>query len=57
MAKEVEFKICEVCESQFKLVYDPNKTNGYPKFCPFCAETITEDDDITEGEKPDLTDE
>lgn len=37
MSKEVEKKLCNVCESNYKLMFDLNDTSGYPKFCPFCG--------------------
>lgn len=45
MAKEIETIVCEVCESQYKLVYDLNETSGYPKFCPFCQDTPSQLED------------
>ena len=45
MAKEIETIICEVCESQYKLVYDINETSGFRKFCCFCGEINTEEED------------
>lgn len=47
MSREVENKVCTDCESQYKLSYDPNDTNGLPKFCPFCgSEAYEVEDDI-----------
>lgn len=44
MAKEIENKVCEECESIYKIVYDLTETSGYQKFCPFCGgETNTEE--------------
>lgn len=42
MSKEIENRLCEVCESEYKLVYDPNSTSGYAKHCPFCGEVYSE---------------
>lgn len=47
--KEVEKKTCPDCESSYKLLFDLDKTSGYPKFCPFCASEIY-DEDIKYGE-------
>ena len=44
--KEIETKICEECDSTYKLVYTLGETSGYPKFCPFCgADSHTEEVD------------
>lgn len=40
MSKEIENVTCDVCESQFRLVYVTGETSGYAKFCPFCAEEL-----------------
>jgi uncharacterized Zn-finger protein len=43
MAKEVDKKICSYCESDYKLMYDLDNTSGHPKFCPFCASDVYEE--------------
>lgn len=45
MTKEIDNKTCECCESSYRLVYDPNNTSGYAKFCPFCGSEIYDDED------------
>lgn len=45
MSKEITKIECSVCESHYKLVYDPNNTSGYPKFCSFCGSECFDDDD------------
>lgn len=45
MSKEIEAIICEVCESRYKLVYDANETSGFAKFCCFCGEIDSSNDD------------
>lgn len=40
---EKEDKICVDCESKFRLMYRLDETSGYPKFCPFCGDTLSED--------------
>lgn len=47
MSKIIEDKICVVCESQYKLVYDITDTSGFSKTCPFCG---------SEQNEPDVTD-
>lgn len=37
MSKEIDNKECRECDSVFKLIYDLDKTSGFPKFCPFCG--------------------
>lgn len=52
MSKEIENKVCTVCESSYRLVYDLDDTSGYPKFCPFCG-ADTYDDKPEDEEKDD----
>lgn len=35
--KEVEKKVCDDCESHYKILFDLHTTCGSPKFCPFCG--------------------
>ena len=44
MSKEVEKKICNYCESEYKLMYNLDDTSGYAKFCPFCASDVNEEE-------------
>ena len=50
MAKEIENKNCDSCESNYRVVYDLTETSGFTKFCPFCG---TE----TNNEEPPYEDE
>jgi hypothetical protein len=50
MSKEVESKICQFCESQYKLSYNPEETSGYPKYCSFCGEMESEEQEEAEEE-------
>jgi hypothetical protein len=50
MSKEVDKLICSYCESEYKLMYDLDNTSGHPKFCPFCASDIFEEEPETEEE-------
>jgi hypothetical protein len=40
MAKEVEKVFCQCCESEYKILYEPENTSGLPKFCCFCSEPL-----------------
>lgn len=51
MSKEVEKKICTYCESDYKLMYDLDTTSGHPKFCPFCASEVYDEDEVAEDEE------
>lgn len=51
--KEIDKKNCPECDSIFKLMYDLDETSGFPKFCPFCAASIYDEDQeykIAEGD-------
>lgn len=48
---EKEDKICMNCESKFKLMYRLDETSGYPKFCPFCSDTLSEEEEEVEFEE------
>lgn len=45
MSKELEIKTCRSCDSEYKLVYNLDKTSGYPKFCPFCGDEGYDEDE------------
>jgi hypothetical protein len=53
MPKEVEKKLCETCDSEYKIVFDLNNTSGFPKFCCFCGEAMEERDEDDYEEDPD----
>jgi len=40
---ENEDYICEQCEAEFSLIFD-NEV-GKPEYCPFCGNSLEEDDD------------
>lgn len=50
MTKEVEKKICHFCESEYKLMYDLDNTNGHAKFCPFCGSDAYDEPESDEDE-------
>jgi hypothetical protein len=37
MTKEVEKVVCNYCESQYKVLYDYEATQGKVRFCSFCG--------------------
>jgi hypothetical protein len=38
-------EICHFCETEYKLSYEEGRSNGFPKFCPFCSEPVHEGND------------
>ncbi len=42
--KESKQVICELCDSEYKLTFTPNLTNGPPVFCPFCGSEHEDED-------------
>ncbi len=44
MAKHIESIECEVCESSYKVSFDPENANGLPKYCTFCGEDLEFED-------------
>jgi hypothetical protein len=52
MSNEIEKVYCECCESQYKIVYQPENASGLPKFCCFCgSELFDNSDDSFEDDK------
>jgi len=51
LSREVDKVICRDCESEYKLMYDLENTSGHPKFCPFCASEVYDDENIDEDEE------
>lgn len=45
MSRENKSVVCPGCESVFKLIYEEDRVNGQPKFCPWCADELFNDDD------------
>jgi hypothetical protein len=39
---------CENCESKYKIVFNQEDCPDDPKYCPFCAEYITEETETDE---------
>jgi hypothetical protein len=52
MTKEVEKIKCNFCESEYKVLYDYEATQGQPRFCSFCGEECFDDEEV-ELEKDD----
>lgn len=52
-SKHIESVECEVCDSIYKVSFDPDAANGLPKYCTFCGEDL-EFEDIYSGEDDDL---
>ena len=51
MSKEGEKVFCQCCESEYKILYDPENTSGLPKFCSLCGdEVFHQDSNIDENE-------
>ena len=51
MSKEIENRICQFCESEYKLMYDLDDTSGHPKFCCFCGEECYNEEDENESDE------
>lgn len=51
MSREVDKRICEFCESEYKLMYNLDDTNGHPKFCPFCGSDVYDEEDSEEYDR------
>jgi hypothetical protein len=45
MAREVEKVYCQCCESEYKILYEPENTSGLAKFCCFCGDEVFDQDD------------
>lgn len=45
MSKEIEKVFCQCCESEYKVMYEPENTSGLPKFCVFCSESLYDNDE------------
>lgn len=50
MSKEVEKIVCSYCESEYKILYEPESTSGLPKFCSFCSEELYSGDELIEDD-------
>lgn len=42
--------ICDNCGSEFTIKYDEDQTETDPLHCPFCAEYITEHEEVDDDE-------
>jgi len=51
--KETKRIVCESCDSEFTLSYIPNLTNGLPAHCPFCGDTLADDEEHESYLDPD----
>jgi hypothetical protein len=47
MSREVEKIYCQDCESEYKILYEPEATSGLPKFCTFCSSEVFNQEDRT----------
>lgn len=54
MSKEIEYKICTFCESQYKISYNAEKVSGLPKFCTFCGESWDINEDAYDVKEEDV---
>ena len=36
---------CDNCDSMYTVTFKEEDTTGYPEYCPFCGESIVEDED------------
>ena len=50
MTKEVDKIFCQCCESEYKILYEPENTSGLPKFCTFCGDEVFNQDSNTDEE-------
>jgi hypothetical protein len=46
MTKEVEKIKCNFCESEYKVLYDYEATQGQPRFCSFCGEECFDEEKV-----------
>lgn len=46
MSKEVEKIKCKFCESEYKVLYNYEETQGNPRFCSFCGEECFDDEEV-----------
>jgi hypothetical protein len=53
MSKEVEKVFCQCCESEYKVMYEPENTSGLPKFCVFCSEPLYDGEEKLYEEEED----
>ena len=53
MTKEVEKIKCNFCESEYKVLYDYEATQGQPRFCSFCGEECFDEDEADIEENDD----
>jgi hypothetical protein len=45
MSKETIQIICEECDSEYKVTFDPAMTDGTPDMCAFCGNPIDLDEE------------
>ena len=53
MSKEIEKVFCQCCESEYKILYQPENTSGLPKFCTFCGDEVFNQDSNIDEEEDD----
>lgn len=57
MGKLIKQKyVCEDCDGEYTIVYDDDVCDGGPTYCPWCAEYITQEENLKKSDFDDELD-